>query len=329
MSKLSDLVSAVEVLEDAKARLYFVTRKLKPGLKKSSKAIDKYSYHCWTIHTDVDIQTELFGVFKEKLDFISDDKKFQVTDYTIVSDDSEKKVLTYSKKAKLNSFMHIVDDDIKKASTLPVVENLEEISGDLWAYVIEVHVDHRSICGLRKMAPSKILLGKKGLFTLFSTKDKSLTIFKEQTISFDRNIDVLYFDDVFYAISKDNFEEIVGLQEEYKEEARSVADRIENSQYIEMSYNLSGAIEEKPSFVRKLAKIRDEIEKLDHERIVKMKQIADQYHLQFSLSSSGKIEIRNDADLDVMIKLLDDYYLESIQTGKHYGAPVKTELKGA
>lgn len=326
MSELNELLPIIDSQKVRKAKLYLVTRKLKDGFKTTSRASDRFLYECWAINTDAEIQKQLFDVFLDKLRVVSDEGKYRVADYVVVTDDSEKKVLTYSKKANISSFIHIVDEDLKNSSQLPVVQNLEDLSGTLWAYVIEVALDNRIVCGIKKMAPSKVLHGKKGIFTQFSTKEKSLVMFRDQTVSFDKTLDVIYFDDVFYAISKDNFEEIVGLQEEYKIVAKEVAQKIGLNPLIEMTYDLNSAIDEKHRFVRKLTNIRDEIDKLDTARIKKMKAVAKSYSLTLNIGKDGKITITNEIELDTMIKLLDDYYLESRQTGKKYGAPVKSEI---
>lgn len=326
MSELSELLPSIDNQKNRKAKLYFVTRQLKDGFKKTSRASDRFLYKCWAINTDAEIQSELFDVFLNKLKTVSDEGMYTVAEYVVVTDDSEKKVLKYSKKSNISSFIHIVDDDLRNSATLPVVQSLEEISGNLWAYVIEVVTDDKIICGIKKMAPSKVLHGKKGIFTQFNIKEKSLVLFRDQTVTFDKTLDAIYFDDVFYAISKDNFEEIVGLQEEYKIVAKEVAQKIVENPLIEMTYDLKSAIDEKMRFVRKLTNIRDEIDKLDAARIRKMKGIAKSYNLTLNIGKDGKINISNESELDVMIKLLDDYYLESKQTGKKYGAPVKSEL---
>jgi hypothetical protein len=326
MNKLEEIHDKVQNAKEKKARLYFVTRKIKKGMTRSAKVADKYEYKAWSIDTDLEIQSELYKVFDIKLGNISDENKFTISDYTLIGDDDSKKILTYSKKEKLTSFMKIVDVDLINAATLDHVVNLTEIADDIWAYIIEVVSGKKTICALRKMAPSKVMVGKKGLMTKFLPKDKSLKISKEQNITFDKNIDVIYYDSVFYVVSKDNFEEIVGLQEEYRAEAKSVADKIMKSPMISVGYDISSGIEDKNRFIRKLAKVKDEIDKLDKNRIKRMEEVAKKFGQVFIIDKSGKIRIDNEDELDTMIKLLDDYFLESHQTGKKYGASVKKEM---
>jgi len=325
MSKLEEILGVFDNLESKKARLYFVTRELKPGLKKTSKATDRFVYKCLTIETDTEIQTELFSLFHTKLKYISNEEKYLLTDYALVTDDADKKIMTYSRKEKMKSFIHIVDEDLYNAAYLEAVTSLDDIADKLWAYIIEVYVDNKSICALRKMSPSKVMIGKKGLFTSFRTKDKTLELFSKQTVLFDKNIDALYCDNTFFVVSKDNFEEIVGLQDEYKEEALAVADKIVKSPHFSLGFNLNGEIVDKNRFIRKLAKIREQIDEIDSARITAMQKVARDFKQEFTVEG-GKIVIRDVKELDVVIKLLDDYFVQSPQTGKKYGASVKTEI---
>lgn len=326
MNELKVMLDKVEKNTTKRARLYFVTRTIKKDRSKSLKAIEKYEYKTWSIETDEEIQKELFLIFKNKLDNISNKDKYIVTDYSLIMDDAEKKILTYSKKEKLHSFIHIVDEDLKKSSTLDAVENLEKIADNVWAYIIEIYDNGTILCALRKMAPSKVMVGKKGLLTKFRPNEKSLKLSKEQNVIFDKNIDVLYFNNIFYIVSKDNFEEIVGLHEEYREEANFVAEKIMKNPLINANYDIKSAIEDKNRFIRKLAKITKEIDKLNKTRIQKMMDVAKKFNQNFIIDTNGKIKIENENDLDIMIKLLDDYFLESHQTGKKYGASVKKEM---
>jgi hypothetical protein len=326
MSNLTEILGKIENVKDKRARLYFVTRKTKKGMSRSARARDKYEYKTWKIETDSQIQEELFSIIKGKLANIADTNQFTVTDYSLIGDDDSKKILTYVKKERLQSFMHIVDDDLKNASTLDAVTNLEEIANDIWAYIIEVYTAKKIICALRKMAPSKVMVGKKGILATFRTREKSLRLSTDQNISFDKAIDAIYYGDTFYVVSKDNFEEIVGLDEEYREEAKSVAEKIMKNPLICSSFDIGADIENKNRYIKKLAKIKDEIDDLDSERIRRMKDVAKRFGQKFTVGKDGRIQLANEEDLDVMIKLLDDYFLESRQTDKKYGASVKKEM---
>jgi hypothetical protein len=328
MGKLQDLLSIIQGTGTCKIRLYLLTRTVKPGLASNARVPDKFGYKCFTININKDIQKELFDLFASKMAYIANEDKFSLEDYSIITDDADQKVLTYTKKEKIKSFIHVVDTDLKNSSELDAVTSLFDIADKLWAYIIEISVNGQTICGMRKMSSSKVLVAEKGkmIAATFRINEKSLALSKDQSIVFDKLLDALYVDNTFFIIQKNNFEEIVGLEAEYREEAIRVADKIMHCPKIDLNFNLLEDIENKNRFIRKLTKIKDEIEALDNKRVKKMQETASLFKLDFTVDRSGKIIIDDEKELDVVIKLLDDYYLQSQQTGKKYGASAKKEL---
>ena len=326
MSELNKLVSFLKDYKNYTTRLYLVTRTLKDGLSLYSKTPDKYEYICYTINTDQQIQKELFNLFLEKTIYCANPDKYVLDDYSIVTDDAEKKILKYTKKEQVKSFIHIVDKDLKNSSELKPVNDLTDIADKLWAYIIEISQCEKVICGLRKMSPSKILVSdKKNSFsTIFKLDERSLKLSHDQSVVFDKGLDAIYANNAFYIIQKNNFEEIVGLESEYIESAKVAADKIMQSPVISLNFNLIDTVERK-KYIRKLAKIQGEIDSIDSERIKKMQKTAKLFRLVF-LVESGKIIINNEKEMDIVIKLIDDYYLQSQQTGKKYEASVKREI---
>jgi hypothetical protein len=254
--------------------------------------------------------------------------KYTMEDYSIFTDDVEKKILIYTKKEQINSFMHIVDTDLKDPSELTDVDDLAHIANNLWAYIIEVNLNGRMICGLRKMSPSKVLVSekRKSISAMFRINEKSLVLSQEHSIIFDKKLDAIYADDTFFVIQKDTFETIVGLESEYREVAISVAENIQKSPQIILKFDIMSEVKNKNRFIKKLAKIKDEINNIDAERIRKMKMTATTFNQSF-VFESDKIVIDNEKNLDILIKLLDDYYLSSSQTNKQYEASVKKEIQ--
>ncbi|MCL2721380.1 MAG: DUF4868 domain-containing protein [Treponema sp.] len=327
MNELSKFLSFLQDKKNHTTRLYLVTRTLKQHIHAQARIPNKYEYTCYTINTDQLIQNELFNLFLEKAEYCANEDKYQIENYSIVTDDSEKKILTYEKKEQISSFMRIVDIDIKNSSELPSVRDLSAISDKLWAYIIEISIKNEVIFGLRKMSPSKVLVSEKknAIAANFKLKEKSLVISHDQSIVFDKRLDAFYADDKFFIIQKNNFEEIVGLESEYRDAAKQAADKIMKSPKISLNFNLIDAIENKNRFIRKLAKVKDKIDNIGTTRIQKMQETATLFKLSFNIKS-GKIIIDDENELDIVIKLLDDYYLLSQQTGKKYEASVKKEI---
>jgi hypothetical protein len=330
MKDLNKLLSFIQNAQGHRVRLYLVTRTIKQGNSKRARKLDKYEYNCLSINTDKNIQKELFNLFAENVTDCANKDKFSIEKYSIVTDDIEKKILLYTEKERISSFMHIVDEDLKDSSELTPVTDISNIAENLWAYIIEISLNDQIVCGLRKMSPSKVLVSEKGnvISASFKMKEKSLVLSNEQSIVFDKRLDVLYVDDIFYVIQKNNFEKIVGLESEYIEEAKLVVDKIMHSSNIEISsdFDLLGEVESKNRFIRKFTKIKNEIDKIDSNRIKKMQKIASSFGLKNFIVNKGKIIINNDEELDTVVKLIDDHYLSSQQTDKKYEASVKKEI---
>jgi len=327
MKDLNGLLSFIKDSNSNITRLYFVTRTIKEGISTYARVPDKYEYTCLPINTDQNIQKELYNLFVEKLNYYANKDKFNLEKYSIVTDDAEKKILTYKEKEKIKSFIHIVDTDIKNTTELTPIKDISTIADKFWAYIIEISLNGKIICGLRKMSPSKIMVPEKQnlIATIFNIQEESLVLSNAQSIIFDKGLDALYDGSTFYIIQKNNFEELVGLESEYREEAKQVADKIMKSPKISLNFNLIDEIEKKNRFIRKLAKIKDEVDSIDIGRIRKMQETATLFKLTFAIKS-GKIIINDEKELDIVIKLLDDYYLLSQQTGKKYEASVKKEI---
>lgn len=326
---MNDLLSFVENTQDLTVRLYLVTRTLKQGVSVRTKTPNKYEYSCFSINTNQDIQNELLSLFEKKINHYTKDDKYTLDEYSIVTDDIDKKILTYTKKEQIGSFMHIVDVDLKNSLELPTVKDLSTIVDDLWAYIIELSVGEQIVCGLRRISPSKIMIPEKHgpIAAYFNIKEQSLALSNNQSIVFDNNLDALYADGTFFIIQKTNFEAIVGLEYEYKETAKIVAEKLIQSPNIAVKFDLMSKIEVGGRFIRKLAKIMDVVDSIDNERIGKMQKTATSFNLQFVVKA-GEIIVENEKEFDILIKLIDDYYVESRQTGKKYEASSKKEVKG-
>lgn len=110
----------------------------------------------------------------------------------------------------------------------------------------------------RKILPSKVGVDEKAkswLKTKFNTKSQQLTLLKEETVNLDEQIDCIFVDETFYVVKKAYFEQIVGLQEEYKEKAITIVDDMIKSGSFIGGEKLQELIEKKPSIHKKLIKV--------------------------------------------------------------------------
>lgn len=151
---------------------------------------------------------------------------------------------------------------------------------------------------------------------------------KEETVNLDEQIDCIYVDDTFYIIKKAYFEQIVGLQEEYKEKAKGIAENMINSGNVIGGEKLQELIDSKPSIHKKLIKVERNggYKDLTPQKLNSMKRICKKYG-DVLPTKDGKLFIDNEQNVDIILKALGDYYKIGEISKKAYGTFAGKELQ--
>lgn len=336
---LKELLEKVSETNVEDSKLYFITRILKSGIKKTSKLMDKYLFKVYQVDIDDDIRNYLYNSTQEQLKGIIS-KKYEMVDYDVISDDTEN-LFTYSMKNKTMSFSDVVTNQL--SATPPKVMSIEGIVSDieeLWAYCIGFNDIESNdwIYTFRKIQRGKIAIDEretinikdKIIRTYFSTKSLKLELLEGDAVNLDKQIDCVYYDEIFYVIKKGYFEQIVCLQEEYKEQAKQVVEEMKSTDMIAGLEKIEAEIESNPAIHKKLVRIarignyRDITPKV----INKMEKVCKKYGVNLNVKG-GKLNIEEEQDIDVILKMLADYYKTGEVTGKPYGtfAGKQIELK--
>lgn len=321
---IQELLTKISETPQQELKLFFVTRHLKENVRKSSKVLDKYLFKVYQIDINDEIREYLYNLTIEQLKSIIR-KNYEIMDYEVVGDDIET-LWTYSMKNKLLSFSDVVSNQLKKMP--PVVIEFEELyenNQELWAYCIGCY-DIKSrdwIYAFRKIQVSKVVVDQrksKSLQTHFNTISKKLEMLKGITINLDKQIDCIYYADIFYILRKFDFEQIVGLREEYKQAAKEVVSLLEQTNLITGTHLINEIIENTPSIHKKLVRISKvcNINTLSPKDIRKMKTVSKKYGETLTIKDD-KINISNEKDVDVVLKMLADYYKVGEVFGKNYG----------
>lgn len=336
LTELLEKVSATSV-EDSK--LYFITRILRDGIKKSTKMMDKYLFNVYQVDIDDEIREYLFDSTQSQLKYVIK-KEFEIIDYDVISDDSGH-LFTYSMKNKAMSFSDVVYN--KLSSNPPKVMSIAGILSDieeLWAYCVGFNDPQLSdwIYTFRKIQSGKVAVDEKDtkksklkvIQTLFSTQSQKLELLKGETVNLDKQIDCVYYDDSFYIIKKGGFEQIVGLQEEFKEEAIKVVEVLKKTEMITGLEKIEEKIESNPAIHKKLVRISrmDNYKNITTKDINRMKNVCKKYGDKLNIKD-GKLCIEEETDVDVVLKMLADYYKTGDVSGNPYGtfAGKKIETK--
>ena len=339
MTNINDILETIQNFCDKdNLQLSFIIRNLKPNIKKSSKVIDKYNFYAYHTTIDDSIRDFLFELVQEQLSR-SLNKNFNLNEYDVISDDTEQ-LFTYSMKNKGLSFASVMEQLINPNA--PKIQSIEQLKkeGEIWAYSIGLYNsnDRNYIFSFRKILPNKVAIDEKGspnkpklsfLRTHFNNKSQKLEILEGETISLDKQIDCIFFNEIFYIFKKNYFEQIVGLGEEYKKKALNIADTLKTNEHIEGLDILDKMIEDKPSIHKKLIKIKEQYKNMTSNDMKKLITVSKKYKLNLKMSNN-KLIISNEKDAENLIKVLADYFkigdMSGIAYGTYAGKQIKTEL---
>ena len=325
---INDIFEKFNNSKENDLQLFFITRYLKTDCKKRSKVLDKYLFKVYQVEVDDSIRNHLFELSIEQLVYLNK-KQFEMTEYDVVSDDTDH-IFTYSMTNKALSFADVVNNQLNnEVPLMPSIEKITQEGHELWAYCVGFN-DLESkdwIYTFRKIQSGKIavdekegLKGLKFLRTIFDTNNQKLKLLQGETVNLDKQIDCIYYDGTFYIVKKNNFEQIVGLQDEYKEEAKKVLEDLQKTEQFDGLGLIEEQIENNPSIHKKLVRISKigNIDSLDANTIEKMQLVCKKHGSTLNIKD-GKLKIEDEKDIDIVLKMLADYYKTGEVTGKYYG----------
>ena len=164
-------------------------------------------------------------------------------------------------------------------------------------------------------------IGAKYIFASFGTRSNKLEMFKGSTVKLDAIVDCIFDSGMFYILQKHQFETLVGMAVDFHEEALSVVEELKRLDKIAGLEHLSEAIEKNTAIHKKLVRLKklQNYMAMDNKMITQMKKAAKTEKYKLQLNEEGKIVIENSKDVDMVIKLLCDYYKQGVVTGKNYG----------
>lgn len=157
--------------------------------------------------------------------------------------------------------------------------------------------------------------------TSFNTQSNKLEKFKGGAVKLDATIDCIFDAGIFYILQKSQFETLVGMAVDFQEQAISVVEDLQKLDMIDGLEHISDAITKNTAIHKKLVRLKklQNYENLDAGMIAKMKRAAKTEKYKLKTNAEGKIVIEDTKDVDMVIKLLCDYYKQGVVTGKNYG----------
>ena len=319
-----------------RTKLYFITRVMKDGVKKSAKVMDKFDFKTYQVDIDDEIREELFDTAQKCIKSLVE-KETDFDPYQVINDGMAT-LMTYSMTDKVMSFKEVVENQLP--GTPPRIKNLGEIVGEeeLWAYAIGMYTTEQEwVYTFRKVLKSKVAIDEKeneqrstvgrALRTYFNTTNQQLELIEGDTVVLDKAIDCFYFEETFYVHKQSQFEQIVGLEEEFRVQAEQVVGDLEASGLFEGIEIMKGMLEDK-AMHKKLVRLTKLglYRRVDAKALKKMVQLAKRQGLKLNVAD-GKFILDNNSDVDLVIKMLCAYFKKDEVFGDSYGTFSGTKLE--
>lgn len=326
----SILVDIIGQASSENLKMYFVTRILKEGIKSNSRVLEKFDFKVYQIEITEEVRNYIYELSLKQFKKIQDNDDLNFFDYDVIADETEH-LFTYQMQNKVGSFSDVVYNQLNQSPQK--ITDLNEILQDetLWAYCVEFEIDSdKSFYTFRKISPGKVGIEKEKdgekkslgsqIRTFFDTNTNTLSLLKSDTVYLDKQIDCIFYEETFYVLKKFYFEQLVGLQEEYKKRAEDVATSISKHQCFGDIKLLTDKIETKVSIHKKLMKLEKlgNLNSLTSKNIKKLETLGKKKKAPINLKD-GKIQFETEEDIDNVIKLLCDYFKTGDYSGKPYG----------
>lgn len=323
----------VDIIGQASAenlKMYFVTRILKEGMKANSRVLEKFDFKVYQIEITDEVRKYLYELSLKQFQKIQENEDLHFFDYDVIADETEH-LFTYQMQNKVGSFSDVVYNQLNQSPQK--ITDLNDILQDetLWAYCVEFEMDSdKSFYTFRKLSPGKVGVEKEKdgekkslgnqIRTFFDTNTNTLSLLKSETVYLDKQIDCIFYEETFYVLKKYYFEQLVGLQEEYKKRAEDVATSISKHECFGDVKLLTEKIETKVAIHKKLMKLEKigNLNSLTSKNIKKLETLGKKKKAPIKLKD-GKIQFETEEDINNVIKLLCDYFKTGDYSGKPYG----------
>lgn len=338
--QVPELTDAIQNSQAGSLRLYLVSRALKPDVPKTKKTLHKYLFNLHRIDIDPALQGMFLKTILELGRTLSAEYD-RIAKYKPIDVDS-RKIHTYQMTNREMAFADVIYNQINRGVDMPTINDLDGYlrGAELWAYCIEMQAgDNNRYLSFTRLNRGKVAvdertqrgtsLAKKFFRTRFNTNTAKLELLDGTTVNFDERVDCLYLfaKDTFYIFDKKHFEQIVAIEEEFRKVADSVMKLAVDAEIVGDLTPVQDILDNDTAVHKKLYQLGSVLkeEKISPVRLRKMQAVAKSYKLPLRVKG-GKVQIGDRNELVTFIRLLDDYFLESPQTGYKYGAPVKERL---
>ncbi|ENU7738309.1 Kiwa anti-phage protein KwaB-like domain-containing protein [Salmonella enterica] len=194
------------------------------------------------------------------------------------------------------------------------------------AFSLKISTKDEEFTIYRKLTKSKVATDAplntiQKMQAFFDVNSAIMKVVPMQTISFDNKIDFICKGEDTYIVSKLGFEQIIGIEKEFMENARSVLQVISNSSIIYDMKVLEDVILANKTLLRTIASIsqKKNHEALNAETLKKYQDTLNIFEGSKLEEKDGRLVIKNISDVRLLIKVLNDFYKQGVASGKYYG----------
>ncbi|MFA1560052.1 Kiwa anti-phage protein KwaB-like domain-containing protein [Aliivibrio fischeri] len=332
--KINDILDIIGD-QNVTFRLFFITRHIKDGVKKSAKVIDKFQFKANSIDMSPDVCSFFSKNARTQLEKLTAKEGYDLESYNVITDDLGGKLYTYALNNTL-SFSDVVFNQLL-TNKVDAITSLKDVKSDLWAYCLQINTVNDTAYLFRKMSSGKVTTDEaqtkmEKLSSWFDSTDSELKTVNSETVSFDDKIDCIYFKSEFLVLRKSGFEQIVGLEEEFQNVANDVISVIESTNLVEGLDHIKANLSKSRALLKTLANIgkKGNHSGFNKDEIEKMKSALKLFEgKELKFSPDGKLVLENSIDVGYFVKLLNDYYKVGVITGKYYGTNSGNVIKPA
>ncbi len=326
---INNILTKLQTIDEKSLNFFFIGRKKREDIKPRSSILDKYSFHVFKVDVSNKICDYLYDLTIIQLDRAIK-KDLQLVDYDPISESIDQLY-----KYQLNtsfSFADVVTNQLSNKSKIKTVLNVSEILSnmELWAYTVAFCYPNESgeqewIYTFRKTSAGQTVTDeKKNKFItgFFNTTNSQLEIVEGETINLDKKIDCLYVEDTFYIFQKTQFEAITGIAEEFKKVAEDTAMELKELNCISGLDVIDKLIEEDPAIHKKMVRLKrtDNYKTFTKSSIPKAVRLAKKYGEVLKKDNDGNLLLEDKKDVDLLIRILVDFYKKGEYSGKAYGS---------
>lgn len=336
MTAKEKLRSVETIIEDKAVcvSLFFITREIRDGVTKSAKVIDKFAFKAWSVDLSVDLIDFFKNIVRDQVRRVSESDEYKLEPYAVIGDDLSNILYTYALNNAL-SFADVVTNQLVSGQSQRI-SSLSEIKNNLWAYTLKITASSDTALVFRKISKGKVVTSdsqgiREKVSSIFDVGSSELRVSCQDSISFDNKMDCLYINNEFLVFHKTSFENILGMEEEFKEAAGEVLEIIKSTGLVEGVEHIEDQLKESRSLLKTLSSIskKGNHQSFDFNELRRMKEVLNKIEgKELKFTDKGKLLLEDKEDVGYFIKLLNDYYKEGMVSGKFYGTNSGQLLSG-